>query len=169
MADLKDIVDFIKDNKNLLKRLEAATGDLISDLEGNRIKTHLAVAQQFVAAAKAGTRYEGSVEDRAAAVDAEIDVINRRLETEADSLNRMLLHRQISLLQGVQGSEELASTLSAVVIFTDQEITELAVTIAKAEQDIRLRKTVKAGIDAVTELLTAAASLAGKVATSGLI
>ena len=165
--DLKEILDFIKKNKQLLDELQKSTGDVISDAKALVMEKNKKRAAAFVAALEKKIKVEGG-EDRLRALNEAILGLQReQLETE-DTLREMAINHQLAQLLQMRANVAVATGFNEVVAFTAGEREEIVRLLKQAEEDIEARKDLKIAIDITVRLIAIAAKIAGKAATFGI-
>jgi hypothetical protein len=165
--DLKEILDFIKKNKELLDELRKSASDVISDAKALVIENNKKRAAAFVAALDEKIKVEGSEERRRALNAAILELERELLETE-DTLREMALNHQLAQLLQMRANVAVAAGFNKVVAFTAEENKEIVHLLEQAEEDIEARKDLKTAIDITVRLIAISAKIAGKAATFGV-
>lgn len=166
--NLKDIIDFVKENKKLLDELKRSTGDVISDAKSILIENNKNRAAAFVAALDEEFHVEGGA-DRTEAIDVNIKELEGKLKEADDPLQEMSINHQLAQLYQIRANENIAKGFDSVVAFDDSEKEEIANLLKKIEADINARKNLKKAIDITVNVISIAAKIAGKAATHGLV
>ena len=116
-----------------------------------------------------GDSFVAQPEDRIVGLQAEIDDLKLQLANETNPLHRMVLSGHIGQLLELKGIGGLAEGFAGVVIFSEPEIHAIKGLLVQAAHDIQSRQDMAAAIRVTTSMITAAAQIAGKVATAGLL
>lgn len=165
--ELKEILDYIKKNKELLGELQRSASDTISDVKALLIENNQRRAAAFAAALDEKINVEGG-EDRLRALNAAILELERDLLETDDTLREMAINQQLAQLLQMRANVAVAAGFNEVVAFTREERDEIARLLNRAEQDIEARKDLRTAIDITVKLLALAAKIAGKASTFGV-
>lgn len=166
--NLKDIIDFVNENKELLDGLKNSTSDVISDVKSILIEKNKNRAAAFIAGLNERFHVEGGA-DRTEAIDVNIEELEGKSREADDPLQEMSINHQLALLKQLRANENIAKGFDAVVAFDDSEKEEIASLLKKVEADINARKNLKKAIDITVNVISIAAKIAGKAATYGLV
>ncbi len=153
--DLKDILEFIKKNKELLEELRKSASDVISDAKAIVIQNNKNRAAAFVAALDGKINVKGG-EDRLRALNANILDLERELMEAEDTLEEMAINHLLGQLLQIRANVAVAKGFNAVVAFDPDEKEAIARLLEKVEEDIDARKDVKTAIDITVRVISIA-------------
>jgi hypothetical protein len=166
--NIKDVTEFINNNKTLLDNLKTDASDVISDVKTlELIKTSSEQASKFVDALSGKIVIENG-QDRLSALNAAITGFENELSETDDTLQQMALNKRIAVLEQMRANVQVAAGFNEIIAFTDDEKTKIEDLLKKAETDINNRKKVKVAIDIVTSLIGLAARIAANASTFGI-
>jgi ABC-type transporter Mla subunit MlaD len=166
---LEELIGFIKENKDNLKKLVDGGEEAIALLNGphDELDKQLKRAKAFADALN--DEFTAKPEDRTAGLTEQIKDLESQLDKEPNPVRRMVLNRHIAQLLELRGAEGLAADFSGIVLFPPAEVQSIQGLLTQAAQDIQLRHDIATAIRVTTSMITASAQIAGKVATSGLL
>ena len=165
--DLKEILEFVKKNKELLDELRKSASDVISDVKALVIENNKKRAAAFVAALDKKIKVEGP-EERLRALNAAILELERELLETEDTLREMAINHQLAQFLQMRANVAVAAGFNKVIAFTAEEKKEIVRLLEQVEQDIEARKDLKTAIDITVRLIAISAKIAGKAATFGV-
>ncbi len=166
--NLKEILEFIKKNKELLDDLRTSASDVISDAKTIVIKNNKDRAAAFVASLDKKVNVEGG-EDRLRAINTAILELERELLETDDTLEEMSINHQLARLLQIRANVAVAKGFNEVVAFTSTEKKEITGLLKKVEADIEARKDLKTAIDITVKVISISAKIAAKVGSHGIV
>jgi len=165
MTDLSYLLKLISDLKSSLQTLQQQGTAVLQIVRGD-LQQQINRAQAFANAL--GPQFTATGANRVDALQAEIDADKAVLNGETDPLNRMIIGRHIANLELLAGAAGLNAALSAIVVFTPDEVTEIRSLLTQAQSDIDNRHDLASAVRIFAAVITSVAQIAGKVAAFGL-